>query len=155
MSAKIFSHFLPLPSLPGVPLRCPRGHLLRRAVLSGQSIHAARYTHRTASDPTTCFPSVDHLLLFPFYSPYFSFSLSTFFFLYFLLIFLLLLFSHALGASCDIHASPSLLASPTRVHIPPSFCLCALSCYPPFADMFDGQNAPRETRIRRARASLD
>lgn len=70
VSAKIFSHFPPLPS------RCCSLPLVHRAVLSGRSIHAARYIHRIASDPTTYFPSSDRLLLslyLPFSSPPFSF----------------------------------------------------------------------------------
>lgn len=70
MSAKIFSHFPPLPS------RCCSLPPVLRAVLSGRSIHAAQYIHRIASDPTTYFPSSDHLPLFlhlPFSSSPFSF----------------------------------------------------------------------------------
>lgn len=74
VSAKIFSHFPPLPS------RCYSPPSTVRFYLAGQFTQA-RYIHRIASDPTTYFPFSDHLLFYPFFpSPFPSLSLFLFFF---------------------------------------------------------------------------
>lgn len=167
MSAKIFSHFLPLPSprRRSPPLYpAPAVSFAVRFYLAGQFTR-----HDIHTGPLQILPLASHRQrptssILPLLSPL-SFFRVFIFFSFTSFTHLPSLFSFSSLTRCgrilrySIYVYTRALLSPYTFYedsystFTPAFC--TLSFYPPFADMFDGQNAPRETRIRRARASLD